>query len=79
MNLKDALLCIDCDEVFTPEGSTCNSRCPLCGSSVFAPLAGWVPTWTAFEKSGETDRVTPCGTSTKERVMEVIRPTSIAA
>ena len=56
MNLRDALLCIDCDEVFATEGFTCNPRCPSCGSSVFAPLAGWIQTWTAFEKSGRDEQ-----------------------
>ena len=79
MNLTDALLCIDCDEVFAAEEFTCNPRCPSCGSSVFAPLAGWVQTWTAFEKSGETNGVTPFSASPKKWRIEVIRPASIAA
>ncbi len=80
MKLKDTLLCIDCDEVFTAEGHTCNPRCPSCDSSVFAPLACWVQTWTAFEKSeDEPNRVTRHGTSTKERGMEIVHPKPIAA
>ena len=80
MKLKDTLLCIDCDEVFAAEGHTCNPRCPSCGSSVFAPLACWVQTWTAFEKSeDETNRVTRYGASTEERRMEIIHPKPIAA
>ncbi len=51
MNLKDALLCIDCDEVFAVEGSSCSPRCPACASSIFAPLSTWVQTWGALERS----------------------------
>jgi len=51
MNLKDAFLCIDCDEVFTISGSACNPRCPRCASSVCAPLSGWVQTREAFDRS----------------------------
>jgi len=79
MNLRDALLCIDCDEVFATEGFTCNPRCPSCGSSVFAPLAGWIQTRTAFGKSGETNRVTRYGASTRNRRVEIVHPTPIAA
>ncbi|MGA2107696.1 MAG: hypothetical protein ABSH25_08625 [Syntrophorhabdales bacterium] len=42
MNLRDAVLCIDCDKVFTIEGSPCNPRCPRCASSVLMPLSAWV-------------------------------------
>jgi hypothetical protein len=42
MRLANALLCIDCDEVFEPAGSIV--ACPKCGSAVFAPVAAWVPT-----------------------------------
>lgn len=79
MNLRDALLCIDCDEVFAAEGSTCNPRCPSCGSSVFAPLAGWIQTWTAFDTSGETGVVRRYGASTRTRRVEIVHPTPIAA
>ncbi len=49
MNLKDALLCIDCDDVFIAVDA-CNPRCPSCGSSIFVPLSCWVQTLAAFEK-----------------------------
>ena len=42
MNIKDAFLCIDCDEVFAIHDSPTNPRCPRCASSVFAPLSAWV-------------------------------------
>ena len=32
-NLKDAFLCIDCDEVPTIDGSSCNPRYPRCAST----------------------------------------------
>jgi hypothetical protein len=80
MNLKDAFLCIDCDEVFTIEGSPCNSQCPRCASSVFAPLSAWVQTWTALENAqDETSRVARDGTSTKRPRLEMIHSTPIAA
>jgi len=59
MKLKEMFLCIDCDEVFTSEGSRCNPQCPTCASSVFMPLSAWVQTMTAFERGrGEAERVT---------------------
>lgn len=80
MNLKDAFLCIDCDEVFIIEGSPCNSHCPRCASSVFAPLSAWVQTWTALENAqGKTNRVAREETSTKRPRLEIIQPTHIAA
>ncbi len=79
MELKDALLCIDCDEVFAAEGLTCNTRCPSCGSSVYARLDGWVQTWTAFEKSLTTNRGTRHGLSVKQQKIKIVPPTSVAA
>ena len=79
MKLKDALLCIDCDEIFTVEGSTCNPRCPSCGSSVFARLAGWVQSWNAFEKSDKANTMPGHAASMRRRVMEIIRETPAAA
>ena len=74
MNLKDALLCINCDEVFTAVGSACNPRCPSCASSVFAPLSAWVQTWAALENSQvEAKRVMRDGASTGRPRMEIIR------
>lgn len=80
MNLKDALLCIDCDEVFTIEGSSCNPTCPRCASSVLAPLSAWVQTWKALENSqGERKKATRDGPSTKRPELEIIYSTLIAA
>jgi hypothetical protein len=78
MNLKDALLCINCDEVFAAAGSHGNPRCPRCASSVFVPLSAWVQTWTALEK-GETNRLMRGGASTERPRMEIVHSTTIAA
>jgi hypothetical protein len=37
MKLRDARLCLDCDEVHR------DSMCPVCGSESFAYLSRWVP------------------------------------
>jgi len=80
MQLRDALLCIDCDDIFTLEEHTCNPRCPRCGSSVFAPLASWVQTWKAFEKSGdETNMIARFRASDKTAGVKIIRRKPIAA
>ena len=68
MKLRDALLCIDCDEVFTTKGSPCNARCPTCGSRVSAPLFTWVPTSNAYEYPRP-----------KATTLELVHPTPIAA
>ena len=80
MNLKDALLCVDCDEVFTAEASPCNPRCPKCASSVFSPLSAWVSTWTAFERSlGGTNGVKYDDARPERRRIEIVRSIPIAA
>ena len=38
MKIRDAKVCLDCDEVFPIHLETC----PKCGSPAFAWLAGWV-------------------------------------
>jgi len=78
MNLKDALLCINCDEVFKAAGSRVNPRCPICASSVFAPLSAWVGTWTALEKDG-MNRLMRDGVPTERPRMKVVHATTIAA
>ena len=80
MNLKDAFLCIDCDEVFAIEGSPCNPRCPRCASSVFAPLCAWVRSWPALGHSqGETTRAMRSGASTERPWLEIVHSTHVAA
>lgn len=80
MNLKDALLCIDCDEVFTVEGTACNPRCPVCASSVSALLSTWVRSWTAVERSErKTGRAARDNGSVKRPRMKIMRSTPIAA
>lgn len=39
MKIRDAKVCLDCDEVFPIHLETC----PKCGSPAFAWLAGWIP------------------------------------
>ena len=70
MNLRDAFLCIDCDEVFAIQGSPCNPRCPRCASSVLAPLSAWVGTRAALDHvQGEEARPR----------LEIVHTTPIAA
>jgi hypothetical protein len=38
MKLKDAMLCMDCDEIGLEA-----THCMVCGSRVVTPLARWVP------------------------------------
>jgi hypothetical protein len=71
MNLRDAVLCIDCDKVFTIEGSPCNPRFPRCASSVLMPLSAFVRTWTAFERG--TDE-TGEGVPVRRRRMGIVHP-----
>jgi len=73
MNLRDAVLCIDCDDVFTIEGSATNPQCPRCASSVLMPLSAWVLTWTAFERAAAGADVA------ERRRMGIVCPTPIAA
>jgi DNA-directed RNA polymerase subunit RPC12/RpoP len=70
MKLRDVFLCIDCDEMFTLEGSPCNPRCPRCASSVLMPMSAFVRTLTAFER-GTDEMARPR--------LEIIQPTSVAA
>jgi hypothetical protein len=80
MNLKDALLCINCDEVFTAAGSACNPRCPSCASSIFVPLSAWVGTWTALDHAhGETSKIGQGSASTVRPRMEIVDSGAIAA
>jgi hypothetical protein len=80
MNLKDAMLCIDCDEVFTIEGPTTNPRCPRCASSVFVPLSLWVPTWAALDYAHDGDnRILLKSASIGKPVLRIVHPAPVAA
>ena len=79
-NLKDAFLCIDCDEVFAIEGSPRNPRCPRCASSVFASSSAWVRSWPALDHSkGEMVRAMRIGAFTERPGLEIVRSTHIDA
>jgi hypothetical protein len=80
MKLKKMFLCIDCDEVFTTEGSPCNPQCPTCASSVFMPLSVWIQTMTAFERgTGEAERVTCDYVAEKQGRIALVYSTPAAA
>ncbi len=80
MNLKDALLCIDCDELFTVESSSCNTHCPKCASTVYVPISAWVPTWATFGRSErEMETVRAHTASAKKRKIQIIHAQPIAA
>ena len=76
VKLKDVFLCIDCDEVFTAEGSRCNPRCPTCASSVLMPVSVFLQTLTAPERGTDGTRE---GVPGRRRKIEIVHPTPIAA
>ena len=52
MKVQDALLCLDCDSLFTAETHV-NICCPECLSRTFKPLSGWIPSQAMAEKLRE--------------------------
>ena len=52
MRLKDAYLCVDCDEVFTLNRAS-GYKCPNCGSDSYGPLQRW----TGWMQDTEVERV----------------------
>lgn len=48
MKLRDARLCINCDEVYEAQGVY--SRCPSCASESFRLICEWIPTVAEFER-----------------------------
>lgn len=38
MRLNNAIVCLDCEEIFEPP----IRRCPHCGSDQFKPLGAWI-------------------------------------
>ena len=67
MKLREARLCLDCDEVYQ-EGV-----CPGCGSETFAYLSRWVP-------APEGNRAPPPGTSEQVEVFrELLTPAGLPA
>ncbi|MEW5745249.1 MAG: hypothetical protein AB1805_07435 [Nitrospirota bacterium] len=49
MKLRDARLCLDCEEVYQAEG-VLSATCPVCGSESVTLLCRWVPTMREFEQ-----------------------------
>ncbi len=47
MKLRDARLCINCDEVYEAIGAY--GRCPACASEAFRLICEWIPTVAEFE------------------------------
>ena len=45
MKLKDARLCLDCEELHDQE------RCPQCASEAFAFVTRWIPTARDVERA----------------------------
>lgn len=50
MKLRDARLCLDCDEVYSAEDAQ-DGCCPSCGSKAAYLLSKAIPTIQAFEQS----------------------------
>jgi anaerobic ribonucleoside-triphosphate reductase len=48
MKLRDARLCINCDEVYDVVGEV-YGRCPACASEVFTLISRHMPTLAEFE------------------------------
>lgn len=43
LNLKNAIVCIDCEEIFSfLDMEPCYGKCPACASQVIFPLAKWI-------------------------------------
>jgi hypothetical protein len=80
LNLKDTLICIDCEEVFIPQGSRCNPRCPACASSVCIPLSSWIGTEQSLDNGkGDAHMAAQDEAPAIRRRMEIVHSTPIAA
>ena len=40
MQLKEAYICLDCEEIF--DLVVTKGACPACASKIFAPVSGWL-------------------------------------
>jgi anaerobic ribonucleoside-triphosphate reductase len=49
MKLRDARLCVDCDEVYDVVGEV-YGRCPTCASEAFTLISRHMPTLAEFER-----------------------------
>lgn len=54
MNLKDAALCLDCEELYVRRNH--NQGCPACGSRQSAPLVRFLKSLNTKQKTGKEDR-----------------------
>lgn len=54
MRLADAMLCLDCEEVFPRDERT--SPCPKCGNRESVPVARWIDTMRMLEIEMEKKR-----------------------
>jgi hypothetical protein len=56
MKLRDAFMCLDCEEIFLPETiefldqKVTIDGCPNCTSQAVARLSNWIPTMKDFEQ-----------------------------
>jgi hypothetical protein len=80
LNLKDALICIDCEEVFILQGSRCNPRCPACTSSVCVPVSAWIRTGNTLDHGvEEAHAAAQDDAPARWRRMEIVHSTPKAA
>ncbi len=49
MKLKDARLCIDCEEIYST-----GNQCPSCCSQAFILISNYIPTMAHFDKHNLT-------------------------
>jgi DNA-directed RNA polymerase subunit RPC12/RpoP len=45
MKVEAAIICMACDELF--ERPEADRRCPVCGSTLVAPVRGWITSFMA--------------------------------
>lgn len=69
MKLRDARLCVDCDEVY--EATRLYSVCPACASKAFTLVSRFVPTLAEFEKFVDDQKQRWHGDATAPRVSEL--------
>lgn len=61
MKLRDARICVGCDELFVPEYKTdvngkkisLDFTCPSCGCTATFPIWQWIPTMSSHARTRE--------------------------